>query len=83
MAWSLPTNTATCPSELRRCMRERVGKVFAAPATWARLVRERGWLRPRKRLYPDKPTEGIQASGPGEILHIDVTIIKLVDGTKT
>jgi putative transposase len=62
---------------------QRLGKVFAAPATWARLIKERGWLRPRKRLYPDKPTEGIRASRPGEILHIDVTIIKLVDGTKT
>jgi putative transposase len=62
---------------------QRLGKVFAAPATWARLIKERGWLRPRKRLYPDKPTEGIRANRPGEILHIDVTIIKLLDGTKT
>jgi len=26
--------------------------VFAAVSTWARLGRERGWLRPRLRLYP-------------------------------
>jgi hypothetical protein len=62
---------------------QRAKKVFAAAATWARLIKQRGWLRPRKRLYPDKPTEGIRASRPGEILHIDVTIIKLLDGTKT
>jgi putative transposase len=52
-------------------------------ATWARLIKERSWLRPRRRLYPNKPTEGIRASKPGEILHIDVTMIKLLDGTKT
>jgi putative transposase len=62
---------------------QRAKKVFAATATWARLIKQRGWLRPRKRLYPDKPTEGIRASRPGQILHIDVTIIKLLDGTKT
>ena len=62
---------------------QRVKKAYAAAATWARLIKERGWPRPRKRLYPDKPTEGIRASRPGEILHIDVTIIKLLDGTKT
>jgi transposase InsO family protein len=62
---------------------QRAKKVFAAAATWARLIKERGWLRPRRRLYPDKPTEGIRASRAGEILHIDVTIIKLLDGTKT
>src|ERR1035437_9620826 len=38
---------------------QRIGKVFAAPATWARLVRARGWLRPRRRLYPAKPKLGI------------------------
>jgi hypothetical protein len=26
---------------------QRIGRVFAAPATWARLIRERGWRRPR------------------------------------
>jgi hypothetical protein len=33
---------------------QRMGRVFAAVSTWARLVRERGWLRPRRRLYPAK-----------------------------
>jgi hypothetical protein len=62
---------------------QRIGKVFAAPATWARLVRERGWLRPRRRLYPAQPRQGIRASKPNEYWHIDVTIIKLLDGTRT
>jgi len=57
--------------------------VFAAPATWARLIRERGGRRPRQRVYPARPKEGIRATRPGELLHIDVTIIKLIDGTRT
>jgi transposase InsO family protein len=62
---------------------QRIGRVFAAPATWARLIRERGWRRPRQRIYPARPKEGIRATKPGELLHIDVTIIKLIDGTRT
>ena len=61
---------------------QRIGRVFAAPATWARLIRERGWRRPRQRVYPASPKEGIRAAKPGELLHIDVTIIKLLDGTR-
>jgi transposase InsO family protein len=55
----------------------------AATRTWARLIRERGWRRPRQRVYPARPKEGIRATRPGELLHIDVTIIKLLDGTRT
>ena len=47
----------------------------------ARLIRERGWRRPRQRVYPARPKEGIRATRPGELLHIDVTIIKLIDGS--
>jgi hypothetical protein len=36
---------------------QRIGKVFASATTWAKLVRERGWLRPRLRVYPAKPTD--------------------------
>ena len=61
---------------------QRVGKVFASPSTWYRLVRAKGWTRPRKRLYPAKPKLGIRARGPGELLHLDVTIIRLLDGTR-
>ena len=62
---------------------QRIGRVFAAPATWGRLIRERGWRRPRQRVYPARPKDGIRATKPGELLHIDVTIIKLIDGTRT
>ena len=59
-----------------------VGKVFAHPGTWGKLIRERGWRRPRLRLYPAKPKVGLRTHAPNEAWHIDVTIIKLLDGTK-
>jgi hypothetical protein len=61
---------------------QRVGKVFAHPATWGKLIRERGWGRPRLRLYPARPKVGLRTNAPNEAWHIDVTIIKLLDGTK-
>jgi hypothetical protein len=61
---------------------QRVGKVFAHPGTWGKLIRERGWRRPRLRLYPAKPKVGLRTHAPNEAWHIDVTIIKLLDGTK-
>jgi putative transposase len=57
--------------------------VFVSPSTWRRLIRERGWIWPRHRVYPAKPKEGIRASKPNEYWHIDVTVIKLLDGTRT
>jgi hypothetical protein len=51
--------------------------------TWALLVREHGWRRPRVRVHPAKPTVGLRASRPNEYWHIDVTVLKLLDGTKT
>jgi len=43
---------------------QRIGKVFANPATWAKRIRERKWLRPRLRVYPAKPKIGIRADRP-------------------
>jgi putative transposase len=62
---------------------QRIGKVFAAPVTWARLIRERGWLRPRRRLDPEAPKSGVRADRPNQLWPIDVTVIRLLDGTKT
>jgi putative transposase len=62
---------------------QRIGKVFASPSTWYGLVRRKGWGRPRRRLYPANPKVGVRAIAPGELLHLDVTIIKLLDGTRT
>jgi putative transposase len=61
---------------------QRIGRVFASATTWARLVRDRGWRRPRLRVHPAKPTVGIRATAPNEIWHMDVSVLKLLDGTK-
>ena len=61
---------------------QRIGKVFASPSTWGKLIRERGWLRPRQRIHPAKPTVGVRAAKPNGVWHIDTTILKLLDGTK-
>ena len=61
---------------------QREGKLYAAPATWRKLTRERGWRRPRQRIHPAKHKLGIRAGAPNEIWHIDTTIIRLLDGTK-
>ena len=52
-------------------------------ADLSRLIREHGLLRPRRRIYPPKPKQGVRASRPNEYWHIDVTVIKLLDGTRT
>ena len=61
---------------------QRAGQVFASATTWAKLVRQRGWRRPRRRVYPEKPKTGIRATRPNEYWHIDVTVIRLLDDTK-
>jgi putative transposase len=61
---------------------QRIGKVLASPSTWYRLVKNAGWRRPRIRVHPVKPKIGIRAKAPGELLHLDVTIIRLLDGTR-
>ena len=62
---------------------KRLGNVFASYGTWSRLVRDHRWRRPRRRLYPAKAKTGIRASAPNEWWHVDVTIIRLVDRTRT
>jgi len=61
---------------------QRAGKVYASASTWLRLMRQRGWRRPRTRVHPAKPTVGIRASQPNEIWHLDVTVLRLLNGTK-
>ena len=61
---------------------QRVGAVFAHPSTWGKLIREHGWRRPRLRVYPAKPKEGVSATKPNEKWDIDVSVIRLLDGTK-
>ncbi len=61
---------------------QRLGKVFAHPATWAKLIRDHAWRRPRRRVYPVKPTVGVRVDRPNAAWHVDCTILKLLDGSK-
>ncbi len=61
---------------------QRLGKLFASASTWAKLIRERGWRRPRQRVYPAKAKVGVRACKPDEYWHVDASIIKLLDGTR-
>ena len=61
---------------------KRIGRVFASAATWARMIRKNGWRRPRKRIHPRPSRIGIRSLRIGELLHIDVTVIRLLDGSK-
>jgi len=64
---------------------QRLGKVYASASTWAKLIREGGWRRPRQRVYPAKAKVGVRATKPNEyiyIWHVDASILKLLDGTK-
>ena len=61
---------------------QRLGKLFASPSTWGRYVKTRGWRRPRVRIHPSKPVLGLRCDAADETWHIDVTVIRLLDGTK-
>jgi putative transposase len=61
---------------------QRLGKVWASPSTWYRLVRQNGWRRPRLRLHPAKPKVGLRTTQPNEMWHIDTTVIRLLDGSR-
>jgi transposase InsO family protein len=70
------------PTGTLAVLAQRLGKVFASPATWYRLVRRYKWRRPRQRVHPASPKIGIRASHPNEIWHVDTTLIRLLDGTR-
>lgn len=61
---------------------KRKGDVFCSDGTWRRIIKKFNLKRVRKRLYPEKPKIGIRAVKPNQIWHLDITIIKLVDGTR-
>jgi transposase InsO family protein len=61
---------------------QRISRIFASASTWSKLARQRGWRRPRTRLYPAKPKIGVRATRPNEYWHIDVTVIRLITGVK-
>jgi transposase InsO family protein len=61
---------------------QRLGRVVASPMTWYRLVRKRGWRRPRLRVHPAAPREGLRATRANEIWSIDTTLVRLLDGSR-
>jgi transposase InsO family protein len=61
---------------------QRLGRVWASPSTWYRLVRKFGWRRPRLRVHPAKPKVGLRTTRADEMWHIDTTVIRLLDGTR-
>src|SRR5437762_10019063 len=40
------------PTGTLAVLAQRLGKVWASPSTWDRLVRQNGWRRPRLRVHP-------------------------------
>jgi transposase InsO family protein len=70
------------PTGTLALLAQRLGKVFASPSTWYRLIRDHQWRRPRQRVHPAKPKIGIRASHPNEIWHIDTTLVRLLDGSR-
>jgi transposase InsO family protein len=70
------------PTGTLALLAQRLGKVFASPTTWYRLVRRFQWRRPRTRVHPSGPKVGIRASQPNEIWHVDTTLIRLLDGSR-
>ena len=50
------------PTGTLAMLAQRLGKVFASPTTWFRLVRLHQWRRPRRRIHPSRPKVGIRAS---------------------
>ncbi len=46
------------------------------------MIHERGWRRPRRRVHPAKPKEGLRATRPNEYWQIDTTVIRLTTGIR-
>ena len=61
---------------------QRLGKLFASASTWYKMIRKRGWRRPRRRVHPGKPKESLRATRPNEYWQIDATVIRLTTGIR-
>jgi len=70
------------PTGTLAVLAQRLGKVWASPSTWYRLVRQHGWRRPRLRVHPAKPKIGLRTTRPNEMWHVDTTVIRLLGGTR-
>jgi putative transposase len=61
---------------------KRRGEVFASTSTWSKIVQEYGLNRRKQRIYPCKPKIGVRASYPGQIWHLDMSVMRLQNGSK-
>ena len=61
---------------------QRLGKLFVSASTWYKMIRERGWKRPRRRVHPAKPKTGLRATRSNEYWQIDATVIRLTTGIR-
>ncbi len=61
---------------------QKTKNVFCSYSTWLKYVREFKWRRGRVRQFEGRPKEGVRASGPNLIWHLDLTKIRLLDGTQ-
>jgi len=41
---------------------QRLERVFVSAGTWLRLIRERGRRRPRTRVHPASPKQGVRST---------------------
>ena len=55
------------PTGTLAILAQRLGKVWAAPSTWYRLVQQHGWRRPRLRVHPAKPKIGLRTTRADEM----------------
>jgi transposase InsO family protein len=70
------------PTSRLAVLAERLGKIVAASSTWHRLIQQRGWRRPRHRQHPRPSRVGLRTTAPNRAWLVDVTVLKLLDGTK-
>ena len=57
--WHVPIGTLAV-------LAQRLGRVWASPSTWYRLVQTYGWRRPRLRVHPAKPKIGLRTTRADE-----------------
>ena len=76
-------DTRHVPTGTLAVLAQRLGTVWASPSTWYHLVQTHGRRRPRLRVHPAKPKVGLRTTRADEMWHIDTTVIRLLDGTRT
>jgi putative transposase len=61
---------------------QKTKNIFCSYSTWLKYVRLFKWRRTRNRKFEARPKQGVRASGPNRIWHLDLTKVRLLDGTR-